>query len=91
MDNSISSFQLLVKSYVNNVISREEYVKIRSQLLEELQSNGSIEESDFKNSSLISQFINTNPITQKSYSASDWSIIILGLTASAVLGFILYG
>ncbi|MFT6371499.1 MAG: hypothetical protein ACJAZT_000227 [Gammaproteobacteria bacterium] len=91
MDNSTSTFQLLVKSYVNNVISREEYVKIRSQLLEELQSNGSIEESEFKNSSLISQFTNANPITQKSYSALDWSIIILGLTASAVLGFILYG
>ena len=93
MDNSTSPFRLLVKSYANNVISREEYVKIRAQLLKKLQSTGTIEDTDLKNFTLISQGSGSasKPVTEKSYSASDWIIIILGLTASAVLGYILYG
>lgn len=90
MTNSTSSpFRLLVKSYANSLITREEYVKIRSQLLKKLQATGQIEEEDLNNFTLISQ--GTPPVTEKSYSPSDWAIIILGLTASAVLGFILYG
>jgi hypothetical protein len=65
-------------------------VKIRAQLLKKLQSTGTIEDTDLKNFTLISQGSATKPVTEKSYSASDWIIIILGLTASAVLGFILY-
>ena len=91
MDNSTSPFRLLVKSYANNVISREEYVTIRAQLLKKLQSTGAIEDTDLKNFTLISQGSASKPVTEKSYSASDWIIIILGLTASAVLGYILYG
>jgi hypothetical protein len=91
MDNSTSPFRLLVKSYANNVISREEYVKIRSQLLKKLQSTGTIEDADLKNFTLIFQGSAANPVTEKAYSSSDWIIITLGLTASAVLGFILYG
>lgn len=92
MDNSTSPFRLLVKSYANNVITREEYVKIRAELLKKLQSTGSIEDADLKNFTLLSQgSAKTTPVTEKSYSASDWIIITLGLTASAVLGFILYG
>ena len=91
MTNSSSSpFRLLVKSYANNVITREEYVKIRSQLLNKLQSTGGIEESDLNNFTLISQGT-PSPKTERSYTSSDWIIIILGLTASAVLAFILYG
>ena len=91
MTNSTSSpIRLLVKSYTNNVITREEYVKIRSQLLKKLQSTGQIEEEDLNNFTLISQGT-PPPKTEKSYSTSDWVIIVLGLTASAVLGFVLYG
>jgi hypothetical protein len=91
MDNSSSPFRLLVKSYTSNFISREEYVKIRSQLLKKLQSTGTIEDADFESFTLISQSSNAKLITEKSYSVADWIIITLGLTASAVLGFILYG
>ena len=91
MDNSPSPFQLLVKSYTSNFISREEYLKNRSQLLKKLQSNGTIEGVDFKNITLISQESDAKPVTKKSYSVADWIIITLGFTASAVLGFILYG
>jgi hypothetical protein len=91
MDNSPSPFQLLVKSYTNNLISRKEYLKDRSQLLKKLQSTGNIEDVDYKNFTLISQGSNAKPFTKKSYSVADWIIIALGFTASAVLGFILYG
>jgi hypothetical protein len=91
MDNSPSPFQLLVKSYTSHLISREEYLKNRSQLLKKLQSNGTIEGVDFKNITLISQGSDAKPVTKKSYSVADWIIITLGFTASAVLGFILYG
>lgn len=84
MDNSTPPFRLLVKSYANNVISREGYVKIRSQLLKKLQSTGSIEDADLKNLTLISQSSAANRVTEKSYSATDWIIITLGLTAAAV-------
>ena len=91
MENSPTSpFRLLVKSYANNVITRDEYIKIRSQLLKKLQSTGQIEEDDLNNFSLISKGTH-QPKTEKSYSSSDWVIIALGLTASAVLAYILYG
>jgi hypothetical protein len=66
-------------------------VKIRSQLLKKLQSTGTIEDADLKNFTLISQGVAIKPVSEKSYSYSDWIIIFLGLTASVVLGFILYG
>ncbi|MFT5599536.1 MAG: hypothetical protein ACI9V8_001724 [Urechidicola sp.] len=90
MDNSPSPFRLLVKSYTSNVITREEYLKIRSQLLKKLQSTGTIDDVDLKNFTLISQDSTATPFTEKSYSVADWIIITLGFTASAVLGFILY-
>ena len=86
----VSPFRRLVKSYANDVITRDEYVKIRSQLLNKLQSTGHIEEDDLNNFTLISQGTPL-PKTEKSYSLSDWVIVVLGLIASAVLGIILYG
>ena len=88
-NSTLSPFRLLVKSYASNVITREEYVKIRSQLLNKLQATGQIEEEDLNNFTSISQGT-PSPKTEKSYSSADWIIIILGLTASAVLAYILY-
>ena len=90
MDKLSSPFRLLAKSYSNNVVSREEYVKIRSQLLNKLQSTGSLEDTDLKNFTNISDNSGL-PVTEKSYTSSDWIIITLGLVASAVLAYILYG
>ena len=92
MANSPSSspLHLLVKSYTNSAISREDYVKVRSQLLKKLQSTGEIQEKDLDTFTLNSQDT-ISPKTERSYSSSDWIIIVLGLSASAVLAYILYG
>jgi len=90
MERESSPLRLLAKTYANDLISREQYIEIRAQLLKRLQSKGSIDESDLKNFTAISQGSDT-PRAQKSYTPSDWIIIALGLAASAVLAYVLYG
>jgi hypothetical protein len=80
----------LAKTYASDLISREQYVEIRAQLLKRLESRGSIEDSDLKNYTTLTQGSDT-PKTQRSYTSSDWIIITLGLVASAVLAYVLYG
>ena len=90
MEQHGSPLRLLAKTYANELITREEYVEIRAQLLKKLQSKGRIDESDLKNFTAITQGSDT-PRAKKSYSSSDWIIITLGLAASAALAFVLYG
>jgi len=80
----------LAKTYASDLISREQYVEIRAQLLKRLESKGSLEESDLKNYTILTQGSETLK-TQRSYTSSDWIIIALGLAASAVLAYVLYG
>jgi len=81
---------MLAKTYANDLITREQYIEIRAQLLKRLESKGRIDEADLKNFSAITQGTET-PQAQKSYTPSDWIIIALGLAASAVLAYVLYG
>lgn len=90
MNEQTSPLRLLAKTYANDLISREQYIEIRAQLLKRLASKGNIDESDLENFTAITQGPDT-PIPQKSYTPSDWIIIALGLAASAVLAFVLYG
>jgi hypothetical protein len=85
-----SPLLILAKTYSNDLISREQYVEIRAQLLKRLETRGIIEESDLKNYSALIMGSDT-PQTQRSYTSSDWIIIALGLAASAVLAYVLYG
>jgi len=80
----------LAKTYASDLISREQYIEIRAQLLKRLESKGSIEESDLKNYTVLTQGPDI-PRAQRSYTSSDWIIIALGLAASAVLAYVLYG
>jgi phage portal protein BeeE len=41
--------RLLAKTYANDLISREQYIEIRAQLLKRLEANGKITESDLRN------------------------------------------
>ncbi len=90
MERQTSPLRLLAKTYANDLISREQYIEIRAQLLKRLQTRGRIDESDLKNFTAITQGSDT-PKAQKSYTPSDWIIIALGLAASAVLAYVLYG
>lgn len=90
MERQGSPLRLLAKTYANELITRDQYIEIRAQLLKKLQSKGRIDDSDLKNFTAITQG-GDNPRTKKSYTPSDWIIITLGLAASAVLAFVLYG
>jgi len=90
MEKQTSPLRLLAKTYANDLISREQYAEIRSQLLKRLETQGNIDESDLKNFTAITQ--NTeSPKAERSYTPSDWIIIALGLAASVVLAYVLYG
>ena len=90
MSNQVSPFRYLAKTYASDLISREHYILVRAQLLKRLQSKGFIEQDDLQNFIRLTQGVD-NPKTERSYTSSDWIIIILGIAASVVLGFVLYG
>ena len=89
MSQQASPLRLLAKTYANDLISREQYVEIRAQLLKRLENRGKVDESDLKNFTALQG--SDTPKVQKSYTSSDWIIIALGLAASIALGYVLYG
>ncbi|MCP4491344.1 MAG: hypothetical protein GY820_29125 [Gammaproteobacteria bacterium] len=89
MSSPTSPFRLLTRTYTSQILTREEYVQIRAQLLKKLQAVGTVSEEDLKN------ITNTTDSSapqkkEKSYSLTDWIIIALGLAAAVILGFVLY-
>jgi hypothetical protein len=90
MDSYGSPLRLLAKTYANELITREQYIEIRAQLLKRLESNGKITAANLKNFTNLIQGSEPAPRV-RSYTTSDWLIIGLGLIASAVLAFVLYG
>jgi len=81
---------MLAKTHANALITREQYIEIRARLLKKLETRGRIDESDLSNFTTLVQKSNGGK-SQKRYSPSDWIIIGLGLAASAVLAYVLYG
>ena len=73
------------------MLSRDDYIKIRSHLLVLLQNKGKVDMKDLDNFIRLHQVDSDEADTPKErYSASDWLIISLGLVASLVLAYILY-
>ena len=90
MDPHNTPLRLLAKTYANELITREQYIEIRALLLKRLESKGKIDDADLKNFTTLTQ--GPEPAQAgRSYTTSDWLIIGLGLAASAVLAFVLYG
>ena len=81
---------MLAKTYANELITREQYIEIRAQLLKRLESSGSISNDDLKNFTTLTGGDDSVGESRR-YTSSDWLIIGLGLAASAVLAFVLYG
>lgn len=84
-----SALRLLVKSYANGLLERNQYLDIRQKLLKRLSSKGEITHKD------LQYFMNKYQETEqesiwKNYSISDWIIIILGFMAAATLAIFLY-
>jgi len=89
-ENTTNPLRLLVKSYSSDLLTRDQYLEVRSQLLKKLALQGSVTHEDLSNFMKIYQ--DTGDVSaNKSYSSSDWIIIILGLLAAIALAFILYG
>jgi hypothetical protein len=90
LDNTTSPLRLLVKSYSNGLLTRAQYLEVRSQVLKKIALQGNVTHEELRNFMQIHQ--DTGELsTNKSYSSSDWIIIILGLIAAIVLTFMLYG
>lgn len=90
MTQTDTPLRILVKSYRNGLLERDQYVKIRQELLRKLSSKGMIDHQQLEN--LLQKYQGADdPETTSRYSTSDWIIIILGLLAAGALGVILYG
>ena len=90
MNQPSSPLRLLAKTYASDLITREQYIEIRAHMLKRLESRGKISESDMRNFMALVQ--SPEPVkAHRSYTSSDWIIIALGLAASAVLAYVLYG
>ena len=89
--SELSPFRILAKEYSADLLTRDEYLTLRSNLLTTLQQSGSVSREDLENFVRLLKGKDEEEIkTNDSYSASDWLIILLGLIASLVLGYILY-
>ena len=91
MNRPNSPLRILAKTYANELITREQYIEIRAQLLKRLESSGSISSEDLKNFTTLTGGGEEQVGGARNYTSSDWLIIGLGLAASAVLAFVLYG
>ncbi len=90
MKDPNSPFRYLAMTYSNELISREHYVSVRAQLLKRLQSKGIVGDDDLQDFIRLAKG-EDQPIIQKTYTSSDWIIILLGIVATIVLGYVLYG
>lgn len=89
MTLSNTPIRLLAKTYANGLLTREQYLEIRSQLLKRLSIKGKITDEDLQNFLKIYQE-NETVVTKKGYSGADWLIIFLGLLAASVLGYLFF-
>lgn len=85
----MSPLRQLVRAHADQLISRDEYLHIRTLLLNKLETTGGISQNDLKN------YLNLKKVNQKHlsiprYSLSDLIIAVLGLFAAATLAYLLY-
>ncbi len=86
-----SPFRLLAREYAADMLTREDYIKVRAHLLVLLQNKGKVDMQDLDNFLRLHQVnADDDEAPKEGYSVSDWLIISLGLVASIVLAYILY-
>ncbi len=89
--SELSPFRMLAKEYAADLLTREEYVKLRSNLLVMLQQKGTVDLQDLDNFVRLHRSSDEeDDSASDGYSISDWLIILLGLIAALVLAYILY-
>ena len=90
MTLSNSPLRLLVKSYANGMLDRDQYLHVRQQVLKRLSKQGGISQEDLQNFLKLYQDKSINE-TKSSYSLTDWLIVVLGLAAASALALIIFG
>jgi len=85
----MSALRQLVQAHSEHLITRDEYVHIRTLLLNKLEQTGDVRESDLENF-LNLQHVSSHNSNALKYDFSDILIAALGLCAAAILAFILY-
>ncbi len=91
MDRPLSAFRLLAKTYCSDLISREQYVEARGQLLKKIQCKGKINETDLKKVTAITQnslSIESEPKMQ--IPPVVWIGVSAALIASALLALLAF-
>ena len=84
-----SPFRLLSKTRSNQILTREQYVAARNELLKILQTRGSVTEQDLhKITDKMKQ--RRRRLGSQRLTFWHWVIIALGLIAALVLGAVLY-
>ncbi len=87
-----SPLRKLVKKYTNQIITREQYLDVRKDLLKKLSAQRTINQEDLDKFLSIQE--SAKPVThntlKNTYSISEWLIIGLGLLAATFLGYMLY-
>ncbi len=85
----MSPLRQLVQAHTEQLITREEYLHIRTLLLNKLEQTGEISSNDLENF-LNLKNVSAKNINQPQYSFSDILITGLGLLAAAILAYMLY-
>lgn len=86
-----SPFRILAREHAADMLSRDDYIKIRSQMLVTLENKGKVNHQDMDN--FLRLHHNNDDMSdsaKQGYSGSDWLIIALGMVAAIVLAYILY-
>lgn len=86
---SLSPLRKLVQAHAENLITREEYLNIRTLLLDKLEQKGHLNHKDLDNFYNLKDMSNDIE-SAASYSSTDIIITLLGLLAAGVLAYILY-
>ena len=90
MSRSGTPFKTLSRTYASHIISRDQYIKIRGELLRKLQNGEKISNDNLRSFDELAEVTDVEPPPKQGYSSSDWVIIALGLLAALVLALILY-
>jgi len=85
----MSALRQLVQAHSEQLITRDEYLHIRTLLLNKLEQTGNVHESDLENFLNLKHVSSSNSDAPR-YDFSDILIATLGLCAASILAFILY-
>lgn len=89
MQYQYTPLRKLVQSHYEGLITKDDYLTIRTMLLDKLEQQGRVSFDDLDNFLNIKK-VSTEHKSSSNYGSSDIIIITLGVFASIALAYILY-